>query len=300
MKEVFENVKCTVCSADDTQLVTKKGQFNIPLNVVLCKACGLGYLNPRWDENTYFDFYSNTYDSYYRPALIKEINTVNPSENIIYKRLKKFNLLTKDFDSILDIGSGAGENLLNFQKLYPNAELEAIEPSHEAQAHLRRNKINVISSDANSDWELANDKKYSLIILRHVLEHFLEPRLVLKKIRKTLTDDGILYIAVPNNLNPKKNLEPFWFRVVHAYYFNKHSLYNLLALEKLEIVFLGEGDEMGPNELFVAVRKANTEIKPKISKKHFEEQMNVFSARLKIDNKLVNKLKRVASKFIAS
>lgn len=298
MEKGYEEVKCAVCNADDTELISKRGQFNIPLNVVLCKACGLGYLNPRWNEKTYFKFYSTEYDSYYRPSLISDIDTKSPESNTIYKRLLKHDLVPENVESILDIGSGAGENLLNFQKLFPNAKLEAIEPSEEAKLHLEKKEIKVISSDANSDWHLKNENKYCIIILRHVLEHLLEPRNILSKIRKALNHDGVLYIAVPNNLNPKQNLHTFWYRVVHTYYFNKFSLFNMLAIEKLKVIFLNEGDELGPHELIAVVKKSNSTILPQISKDHFNIQKQAFSERLKIDNKIVNKLKRVVQSWI--
>ena len=296
----FEDVECAVCSSKNRFEVSKKGQHNIPLNLVLCKACGLGYLNPRWNAESYFDFYSNEYDSYYRPALISEINTKDPENNPIIHRLRINNLLPTDFTNVLDIGSGAGENILNVQKLFPNANLFAIEPSEESQKNLTDNGIKVISTDANSDWEKGNEGKYSLIILRHVLEHFLNPVEVLKKIQASLSNDGLLYIAVPNNLRPTKNLESKWFRVVHTYYFNKYSLTNILHKSGLESIIMKEGDQLNQHELFTIVKRSNKDLDLDISSNNYEKQKQVFMDGLKNDKKplaiLKSKLIKVLGK----
>ena len=287
----FEEIECAVCNSKNRFEVSKKGRHNIPLNLVLCKDCGLGYLSPRWNAESYFNFYSSEYDSYYRPSLISEINTKDPINNPIINRFRINNLLPVDFDNVLDIGSGAGENLLNVKKLFPHAELFAIEPSEDSQKHLNENGISVISNDANSDWEKGNEGKYSLIILRHVLEHFLHPVEVLKKIQASLSNDGLLYIAVPNNLKPTKNLESKWFRVVHTYYFNKYSLKNILHKSGLEPILIQEGDELNQHELFTIVKKNSKDLKLEISSNHYEQQKQVFTRGLIDDKKPMNVLK---------
>ena len=287
----FEEVECAVCHSKNRFEVSKKGQHNIPLSLVLCKDCGLGYLNPRWDAESYFNFYSNEYDSYYRPSLVSEINTKDPGNSPIIHRLRTNKLLPTDFTNVLDIGSGAGESLLNVQKLFPNANLFAIEPSEESQKNLTDNGIKVISNDANSDWEKGSEGKYSLIILRHVLEHFLNPLEVLKKMHRSLSEDGLLYIAVPNNLLPTKNLESKWFRVVHTYYFNKYSLKNILHKSGLETIVMQEGDEINQHELFTIVKKSNVNLELEISSNNYEEQKQVFEDGLKNDKKSLNVLK---------
>lgn len=294
----FEEVKCAVCSGNNQLNVSKKGQHKIPLNLVLCKDCGLGYLNPRWNAESYFNFYSKEYDSYYRPSLISEINTSDPENNPIILRFKKNSLLPKAPMNVLDIGSGAGENLLNIQKIFPDANLFAIEPSEDSQKNLTDNGITVISNDANSNWETGSEGKHSLIILRHVLEHFLNPVEVLKKIRISLSDDGLLYIAVPNNLRPTKNLETKWFRVVHTYYFNKYSLKNIIHKSGLESIIMEEGDELNQHELFTIVKKSKKELKIEVSSNNYEIQRQVFMNGIENDKKFINILKSKLMKIL--
>ncbi len=294
MEKKFEKVDCAICAANDTHEVSTKGQFDLPINLVLCKNCGLGYLNPRWDQNAYLDFYQNEYDKYYRSELTADFKLSPKSDNPILSRLGNWKHLPKtdSVKNILDIGSGAGQNLIDFKTQYPAANLFAIEPSPDSHKHLSSIGAKVISGDVDSDWDKNNEGKYEVVIMRHVLEHFLDPVAVMKKVHKVLAPDGLLYLAVPNNLKPSKNLESRWFRVVHTYYFNKSSLYNLFALAQLEILSVGEGDQINQQEIFLAARRAKRVLTPKIDRADFMKQRAIFEDQLTQENKFIPRLKR--------
>src|ERR1039457_3049382 len=57
---------------------SKKGQFGLPTNVVICKNCGFSYLNPRWNKERYHTFYTKEYDTYYRPEVISATYKYDP------------------------------------------------------------------------------------------------------------------------------------------------------------------------------------------------------------------------------
>lgn len=286
----LESVACAICKNVETELISKKGQFDLPLNVVLCKKCGLGYLNPRWDKKGYADFYKNEYDKFYRPEITTEFKVENPDSNIIIKRLKQSQMLPNTLMSILDIGSGAGKNLLSLGQLYPKSNLFAIEPSMKSQKILKDNGVSILSNDIDSNWENQCDEKFDLIIMRHVLEHFLDPISALKKVEHILNTNGIVYLAVPNNLNPTANLDKSWFRVVHTYYFNKYSLHNLFALTGLKILKLVEGDLDNRGEVFLVATKTNVNIPQEISTKHFEIQKQVFLKKRRKENSFIRRV----------
>ena len=294
MEKKFEKVNCAICAANDTHGVSTKGQFDLPINLVLCKNCGLGYLNPRWNQKAYLDFYQNEYDKYYRSELTADFKLSPKPDNPILSRLSNWKHLPKtdSVKNILDIGSGAGQNLIDFKTQYPKANLFAIEPSPDSHKYLSSIDAKVISTDVDNDWDKNNEGKYDVVIMRHVLEHFLDPVAVMKKVHKVLAPDGLLYLAVPNNLKPSKNLESRWFRVVHTYYFNKSSLYNLFALAQLEVLSVGEGDQINQQEIFLAARRAKEVLKPNIDGADFIKQRVIFEDQLKKENKFMPRLKR--------
>lgn len=291
MKEQQEYVDCNLCGENETELVSQTGQFNLPVNVVICKKCGLTYLNPRWTKEKYLDFYKNDYDRFYRPAISiqneKAANEINP----IHERLNQSNLLSNP-KTILDIGSGSGANLSHFKKIFPTAQLHAIEPSVASANILTSKGIEVLSSDVDSNWTQGRENYFDFVIMRHVLEHFSDPGAVLKKVSKVLSDEALLYIAVPNNLHPTTPLKTNWFRVVHTYYFNKYTLNNLLIKSGLKAVELVEGDSFQPGEVFAFVRKASNPQTVAFNETHYSEQKNIFEKKLKEENKLWPTLRR--------
>ncbi len=280
MTESFENISCNYCHTSNEDFISNKGQFGLPINVVICKNCGLSYLNPRWTKATYLGFYRHHYDKYYRPNLGKEDSLKEP--NPIFHRMQKLNLSPK---KILDIGSGAGGNLRYLQTKFPDSEFFSIEPSNAAQEILTKHQITIVANDVDSNWEKEFQNTFDFIIMRHVLEHFSDPCAILKKVATCLKSDGILYIAVPNCLNPTTPLQTNWFRVVHTYYFNRYTLSNLLTINEFTPIEMVEGDRFNRGELYAFIKKGTT-LPSSNNKEAYEKQKAVYETRLKQENKI--------------
>jgi 2-polyprenyl-3-methyl-5-hydroxy-6-metoxy-1,4-benzoquinol methylase len=298
----FENVNCLVCGENNYHNYSDKGQFNLPTHVVICKHCGFSYLNPRWSNERYNAFYKNEYDDYYRPE-VKSKYTYDvylPIKNNL-KRLDKFGYLKNQPENIIDIGCGMGDSLIYLkQQVFKTANYYAIEPSSFCQQHLSKNGIELLSTDVNADWSNGNENKFDVVIMRHVLEHFLDPIAVLKKAASILKKDGLLIIAVPNAKKPTKRLIKNYFRVVHVSYFSKTSLTNALSLSGLKPGVLLEGDEFDAYELFCVAQKTNDELSVKFDKEECQKQIEVYNQTKKLDFyydfkalvwKLINKVK---------
>ncbi|MCB0739447.1 MAG: class I SAM-dependent methyltransferase, partial [Bacteroidetes bacterium] len=146
--------------------------------------------------------------------------------------------------AILDIGAADGKNLSFYRdKAYSTANCYAIEPSENCKSQIIDKNLIFLSSDVNDNWEERLSEKFDLVVMRHVLEHFLEPQIVLRKIHEALSEQGLLYIAVPNSLNPRGSISSFYFRAAHTFYFNFHSLSKLLLSNGFKIGLIQEGDD---------------------------------------------------------
>ena len=124
---------------------------------------------------------------------------------------------------VMEIGVGSGY-LLNFLKTrgYKCVGLDLSSDVRESVN--KRYGIEVLSSDIKDI-----EEKFDNIVLSHVLEHISDPRAFLEHIKPRLTDDGVLYIAVPNGKGFSANFK-FWPNYVpyHLSYFNKNSICRLL------------------------------------------------------------------------
>ncbi len=289
----FEFVSCAVCGSDDTDKICDRGQFGLPTHVVLCKTCGLGYLNPRWTKDRYIHFYTEEYDKYYRPEVytnkgISRVNYYLP----LYKRLQHHGLSPNDVTSVLDIGSGDGNNLNYLIQQIPKATYYAIEPSAQCRETLSGMGVNILGTDVDINFHKDFESAFDLVIMRHVLEHFADPVDAMCKVRHILKDDGIAYVAVPNNLKfGNSKLLDNWFRVVHTYYFNVHSLQHVFAKAGIEVLDIQEGDQHNQRELFAIIRKGKTS-DVTYTPNHYTQQKALFDKKLKGERGLLQKLKR--------
>lgn len=272
----MDKIKCQICNGDVFHKVTSKGQFNIEVNVVICKKCGFTFLNPRWSKEEYLKFYTEEYEKYY-PRTSYDVNQEKAVFKLLSDRLLKNNIIPNDFN-ILDIGSGFGGNLRNFNRDSSINKLYAIEPSNECINYLKKENINVISNDVDIDWEDKYVNFFDLVIMRHVLEHFSDPQRTLEKVRAVLNNDGKVYIAVPDIYHPKSPLNSYYFRAVHLSYFSIKSISQLLHKVGFEIIDMKDNLN---GELYVVAKKSKKIINPKYSKLDYFKQRYILYKQYK-------------------
>lgn len=181
---------CPNCGSNEYSTELTEGEFEI----VKCKKCSLIYLlNPPDESEIYEEYYDIKYskgdykeDSKF-PHLA-EIFAIN-RQRISY--LKKY----KSNGSLLDIGCGNGLFLKTATEAGYNAY--GIDVSKKALEFAGK-EFGLSVSDKKIEDLINENKKFDVITLWHVLEHFWNPSDELKKIRSLLSDTGILFLEVPN------------------------------------------------------------------------------------------------------
>ena len=93
---------------------------------------------------------------------------------------------------ILDYGSGIGNFGRHMANLNYNVSL--LEPNNKARFFSKNQGLN---THRNIE-ELSDGEQFNLISLWHVLEHLSEPENVLLSLHKCLTNQGLIFVAVPN------------------------------------------------------------------------------------------------------
>ncbi len=236
-------IPCPICSEkDDFQyLFTATGNKDVSFiarehSVVLCKNCGMCFLNPQHDDGDYEKYY----EIHDRP-IGRKINSLGFRPN---SRRGEYDRLRLDFlkqflpnkeSKIIDIGSGYG---LFLEKLkdagYTN--LFGIEPNTEAVRISKENFGFKIYNEGITSTRLPKSE-FDVTMLIAVIEHFTDPVRSLGQIKTLLKPGGVLYV---NTLNLREVILRQginkYFKFVHTMYFTKNSLKNALRLAGFEIV----------------------------------------------------------------
>ncbi|MBN1462609.1 MAG: class I SAM-dependent methyltransferase [Paludibacteraceae bacterium] len=295
----LETVSCVICNSNKYAEIYKgKGKHNIPLTVCVCKKCGFSFLNPRWTEESYLNFYKCHYDKYYRAKpsrLPHELDTA--SYYLLYQRFVKYhpNFTPKN---VLDIGSGDGAKLEYIIQQLPSTKFYALESSVAYKEIIESKGIHFVSDDVNSNWNDSLKGTFDLVIMRHTLEHFLNPLTILEKLRSVLSESGVVYIAVPDAYNLFRPIRSDFFRVVHPYYFSADSLKNLLNKARLDILTMVEGDQLNNQEMYLFAKKSSMVKQVDYNPSLFEKQKQIYEKGLKEESGFCYTIKRIMLLFI--
>jgi len=113
-----------------------------------------------------------------------------------------------DNSKVLDAGCGSGK-IANQLTLKKGCRVWGIEADPFLAAISRKKCISVM----NANLEVASDSLpyekgfFDVILLRHVLEHLIDPFKVLRDLKKYLSEEGLLIYSVPNIVNWHSRLQ---------------------------------------------------------------------------------------------
>ena len=220
--KLIEN-KC-ICGKTKDLIIADKDRYDIPLTTVLCMNCGSVRSNPYYDEKTLKSFYENEYRQIYSGS--KKATNDFFSEQIkiggkIIKYIEKKSDYFVDGRKVFEIGCGAGGILKAFKDR--GCQVFGCDFGKEYLLKGRKEGLELVNGDSSA---LRSFGKADIVVLNHVLEHFLNPFTELKKISSLVKPSGILYIAVPGLLSHRKSYGSLrWYlQNAHVYNFYLSSL----------------------------------------------------------------------------
>ena len=243
---------CLICSSKSQSTLFRMPGLTPTCFAAICNDCGFVFLSPAWSKERYGDYYRREYDLEFRAELSSDEVFANKLRNgrEVLARIKPFIEAPR---SILDIGSGPGAQLRAAAEAFPHVcRLEAIEMSEQCRKALEEQEFRIISADIYENWHLEKSGNYELVIMRHVLEHCLDPDQVLAKVRTILSPGGLFYLAVPDMEDPKGSLKYSWFRVAHVWYFHMNALLAIAVRNGFKVLHAGKKN----SELFLILRRS--------------------------------------------
>lgn len=222
---------CPIChSTQQCQLLRhKKDRFikKIACNditFVLCKYCGFTFQNPQPDHLSLNAFYKQgefeleTSEKYFKSSkLDAQKKTVWLQKNLNKNRNGR----------VLEIGSSAGFLLHALRD--EGWDVCGVEPSTPLSCYAKETLGLDIRTGFFEETTLP-DKTFDLIIALHVIEHSTNPVEFLNIVRSKLSEDGVLFIEVPNIFSMRADRSIFdYFCSIHMAMFTPITISNLLS-----------------------------------------------------------------------
>lgn len=230
-----EFVKC-LCGNEKSLKLFNYDRYLMKNEIVICKNCGLVFANPRLKTSFLENFYRT---DFYRYLYNQNLDDTKNSElfdgesnnyNNAFENLKVY-LNSKKKINILEVGSGSNANLLPFKKF---GNLYAIDFSKRSEEIAKNNDI---AFKRGGTEVLKNfNIKFDIIVLSHVIEHFVDFNLDMQRILNVSHEGTVFYIEVPS-MDIKYNLDQL--QNAHNYYFTKSTFIYYLNRNYLKCIKFG-------------------------------------------------------------
>lgn len=253
----MHKIHCYLCGADEPRvLFSQQGHDpylnlvcstlnNIERNWVVCNQCGFVYRNPvlnsdeletlykRYEQ----DVFASTDPDVYFDHIVSLPRDV--SEN--WKKIDWLAGILKEQNkegerpAVLDIGCGGGTLLHTLCEHIPLGDVCGVE-LNPAYAKLAARRLN---ADIRNELYVSGafERCFDLIVCTKVLEHVPDPRLFLTEMARDLSEDGFLFLEVPD-VSDMYKLPPDneRFFIPHIYFFSVNTLDNLLLQTGFSVV----------------------------------------------------------------
>jgi len=251
---------CIICNKKENvkpllQLKGNKYANGRYFDFLRCSNCQLVFLNPEFDYNAIEAFYPPDYKPH-DPDTLPSKRRGNAAmaalrEHIfdsekptaikrffarLYNKLSYRSIpLSSKKGKLLDIGCGVGSYLMLVREL--GWEAYGVEPNEKAVLYATtHNELNVTRGGfENAEFP---ENFFDVVTMWHSLEHLIDPKKALQRIRKLLNENGRLMIGVPNFSSWNRSIfKDHWngFEVpLHLYHFNPESIRHLSAAAGFE------------------------------------------------------------------
>ena len=234
----MEYVACNLCGSDEAVTLYSMPDVHFHpderFTVVRCRACGLGYCNPRPKQEFL--------DKYYPSAFYEGFESRGAAHSERYAREARYVLRYAHLPlgirpKLLDIGCANGGFPRYMQAL--NWEVEGLEVGSSAQEITDFKVHNVLFSDFP-----AYAPAYDALTAWAVLEHVHDPMAYFKKAQQILVPGGI-FIFLVTNLDSLSSSGLYREDLPrHIYFFNEKTIRSYIARTGFELVRVIHGDDI--------------------------------------------------------
>jgi SAM-dependent methyltransferase len=219
-----------LCGSAESSLVQTGLRFEPSGEVRRCAECGLVYQWPQPSAEELDRYYAEAYRSDYEEPPLPDRQRGDMPDALA--RIERLRPLLGEAVTLLEVGTGSGafiESVVPYVGRVTGFELE-----DEARSWLRSRGLAPRIVAGLEELE-AEDARFDLVVLFHVLEHVTDPVASLVRLRRLVAPGGRIVLEVPSvddalvSLYDVPSYGPFYFQKAHLWYFSRSSLTGVLA-----------------------------------------------------------------------
>lgn len=232
---------CPNCGNKNISSILKAKDYTVSgekFEIWECSNCTQRFTQNIPDKENISKYYqSENYISHSDTAkgLVNNLYHKVRKHTLIQKRKLIIRSIKKNKGNILDVGAGIGA-FLNTMKM-ANWKITGTEPDKNARE--KAMQLYGINLDQSENLYSFPEKNFDAITLWHVLEHVHDLHEYVEQLKKLLSANGKLFIAVPNYTSKDANIyKEYWAAYDvprHLYHFSPKAMKNLLNTHGLKI-----------------------------------------------------------------
>ena len=242
MSQLVHYTNCPVCGSPDIKNVLSVKDYTVSNETFViaeCNSCSLRFTQDVPDAASIAPYYKS--ENY-----ISHTNTSKGLINKLYQSVRKRTWKQKrrlierasgiKKGRLLDVGSGTGAFANEMQQA--GWQVTGLEPDADARA-VGKQSYNIDLADIGQFYQL-RESSYDIITMWHVLEHVHDLQGYIAKLKLLLTENGKLFIAVPNYTSKDaaayKEQWAAYDVPRHLYHFSPRSMQVLMEKHGLRIL----------------------------------------------------------------
>ncbi len=235
----YEEVVCNYCGFSGHCVISRKDRYGLNTRTVVCRRCGLIFINPRMTKEWYGRFYAGAYRE---QTMIYKDRKKKPDPEKGFWHAKKLGIsLASQIKShlkdglLVEVGSSRGGVLAGFKEVMPSLEILGIEPSPDESDFARRKGIRTHQA-LFEDLSFEVSGADNIMIVRS-LNHLLDPKRFFDWAWRELKEDGRLVIMVVNFTRACQNRGRLATQIDHPFMFSRRTLENFVKSAGFRILF---------------------------------------------------------------
>ena len=226
---------CPLCGSRDVSLLFHQSFAALSgrglvdsYDVVSCRVCGFGFADGLPSLSDFERYYAemSKYENQRTGG-----HTSGPDQNRCRSIAQRVDALIDDRGlPVLDVGCATGALLSAFKEI-GYTDLEGLDPAPACASVAREAHGVVVRTGSTSDLPHLS-RPYGLVLLSAVLEHLLDPLIVLRDAWRSLRDGGLVFVEVPDAQSFAGGAKvPYQeFSVEHINFFSLQSLSGMFGV----------------------------------------------------------------------